>query len=230
MSEITKHQTPFWGRLRKFWVDLENRLFGKLTKRKVSKKIKAKYLSELLSELGACSSAMRWQEGKGIERAVAECPNADWLLWLALRVGVDERLLYKSVGYMLESIRWMYPDYLGREINNACLKAIDAMISDDQSFERSALSHAQDVIWRHSNDIWCALKSKYIAVLKATRFAELPYVAASVALAQMDFYVTDYAKELIRKKSLANSADICREHVGQAIIEKVNERMLERMR
>ena len=229
MSQITKQQTPFWGRLRKFWVDLENRLFAKLTEPKVSEEIKAKYLSELLSELGACMSATLWQEGKGIETAVAECPNPDWLIWLAVRVEVDERLLFKSVGYMLESIRWMFAEVIGGEIDKVCLKAIDAMISDDKSFERSVLTHAKNVIRRDFSDTLSTCKSKYIAVLKATRFHELPYVATSVALAQRELYVTNHAKELNRNKSWANSADICREHIGQAIIDKVNERTLKRM-
>jgi len=46
----------------------------------------AKNLKLLLNDLSACQEAIAWVEGKSLAVAWAECPRADWLLWLAGRM------------------------------------------------------------------------------------------------------------------------------------------------
>lgn len=39
-------------------------------------------LYQELKELGACSVALAWAEGKSAEQAFKQCDNVHWLLWL----------------------------------------------------------------------------------------------------------------------------------------------------
>lgn len=42
-------------------------------------------LARTLTQLGACSEARTWANGKSLAQAWQECPRGDWLLWLAAK-------------------------------------------------------------------------------------------------------------------------------------------------
>ncbi|AUX33312.1 uncharacterized protein SOCE836_054680 [Sorangium cellulosum] len=46
--------------------------------------------AELL-RLGACEEGRAWARGKALAEAWGTCARGDWLMWLAVRVGVDRR-------------------------------------------------------------------------------------------------------------------------------------------
>lgn len=50
-----------------------------------------------LRALGACTPAYEWAEGRTAAEAWDECPRADWLVWYAVRKGVDRRCVLTAV-------------------------------------------------------------------------------------------------------------------------------------
>ena len=46
----------------------------------------------ILTELGACPDAVEWAGRKTPEKAWAMCPRADWLIWIAEKLGVGWKL------------------------------------------------------------------------------------------------------------------------------------------
>src|SRR5574340_201946 len=51
-------------------------------------------LHERLRSLRACNSAVEWAKGyTDPERAWNECERGDWLIWLAYKLGIDEKLI-----------------------------------------------------------------------------------------------------------------------------------------
>ena len=47
----------------------------------------------ILKQLGACSDARGWYDGRDSETAWRECARGDWLLWIAAKLGVDRKLI-----------------------------------------------------------------------------------------------------------------------------------------
>jgi len=45
----------------------------------------------------ACTAAVRWAGKKSLEKVWFSCPRADWLLWLAARLGVSRTLMLRAV-------------------------------------------------------------------------------------------------------------------------------------
>jgi hypothetical protein len=57
-------------------------------------KIQASNLLRALESLGACAEALEWSGKRKLSRAAyLACVRGDWFLWLAVRVGVDRKLL-----------------------------------------------------------------------------------------------------------------------------------------
>ena len=50
-------------------------------------------LKAQLIEMGACKEAVEWVGRKQLKTAWEKCGRADWMLWLAGRVGVDRKPL-----------------------------------------------------------------------------------------------------------------------------------------
>jgi hypothetical protein len=48
--------------------------------------------SSQLIKLHACAEAFLWAKGKTLKRAWVTCPRGDWMLWLAVKTGIDPKL------------------------------------------------------------------------------------------------------------------------------------------
>src|SRR3972149_5439200 len=49
-------------------------------------------ISDLLDSVGACKKAVDWAGKRRVGAAAwRACPRADWMLWIAVRLGVDRR-------------------------------------------------------------------------------------------------------------------------------------------
>ena len=58
---------------------------------------KTTHWSEKLVDLGACPEAVKWARGVATPECAWEtCPRGDWLLWVAMKLGVDRRLLVRA--------------------------------------------------------------------------------------------------------------------------------------
>ena len=154
-----------------------------------------KNFQELLKKLHACSDAREWAGEMTIEQVAEKCHRGDWLLWLAKRVNVDDRKLTIAKGHCANTVRHLMKD-------NRSVDAVDA-----------AIAYGKGEITRDElNQYASAADAADAAYAAAASAAAYDYAAAASAAASGD-----------RINNQLETANICRQYIGQAIIDKVNE-------
>ena len=162
-----------------------------------------KTFKQLLIELGACKEAREWAQDMPIEEVVQSCQRGDWLLWIAQKVDIDKRKLTLAKAHCANTVRHLMKDE--RSTN-----AIDVAImygnggADDEQLKAAAAAAADTAAF-------------YAAAADAFYAADAAAAAADAAA----FYAAAAADA--RTKNRQQTADICREYIGQLIIDKVNE-------
>ncbi len=166
-----------------------------------------KTFKQLLIELGACKEAREWAQDMPIEEVVQSCQRGDWLLWIAQKVDIDKRKLTLAKAHCANTVRHLMKDE--RSTN-----AIDVAImygnggADDEQLKAAA--DAADA---------AAAAAFYADAADAFYDAAAAFYAAAAADTAA-FYA---AAAAARTKNRQQTADICREYIGQLIIDKVNE-------
>ena len=156
---------------------------------------------ELLIKLDACESAKEWARDMPIEEIVSTCHRGDWLLWLAKKVDVDLRLRTLAKGHCANTVRRLMEDE--RSIN-----AVNVAIAFG---EGKATREELDAAAVGAVAVATVAAAAYAAAVSAADAA----VAAAVAAADAA-YVSVAANR-------QQAADICRQYIGAALIEKVNQ-------
>ena len=150
---------------------------------------------ELLIKLDACEGAREWAKDMPIEEIVSTCRRGDWLLWLAQKVDVDLRLRTLAKGHCAKTVRQLMTDE--RSIN-----AVDVAIAfGEGKATREELNAA-------------AYAAAYAAAAAAGAAANAANAAADAA---------DAAIAAAYAANRQQAADICRQYIGAALIEKVNQ-------
>ena len=176
-------------------------------------------LKELLVELNACENAREFVNDMEIEESVATVQRGDWLLWLAQRVGIDIRPLTlakarcaKTVIHLMKDERSINAVNIAEKfgLGEVTLDELNAAYSAAYSAARAA-TYAADAA-----DAADAAYSAADASYSAASAADACYSAARAAA-----YAADAAYSA-RTKNKKLTADICREILGQLIIDKVN--------
>lgn len=166
-----------------------------------------KTFKQLLVELRACEEAIDWAQDMPIEEVVRTCHRGDWLLWLANKVDIDKRKLTLAKAHCANTVRHLMKDQ--RSIN-----AIDVAIAygnnqaDDEQLKTSFTSAEV-----------AATKSAAAAFLSPSDAAIIHIFSSAAATAVCA------ADNVARTKNLKQTADICREYIGQLLINKVNEQI-----
>ena len=150
-----------------------------------------KTFKNLLDELSACQEAKIWADDKHVEEVVSTCPRGNWLLWLARKINIDEKLLYLTAGHCANTVRHLMKDKRSTE-------AVDGAI--DYGLGKITIEELR------------VLKRASAAYAYAASAAAYDYAAAASAAASGD-----------RINNQLETANICRQYIGQAIIDKVNE-------
>jgi hypothetical protein len=164
---------------------------------------------ELLQNLRACSDAREWAGDMPIEDVVAKCHRGDWLLWLAKRIDIDGRKLTLAKGHCANTIRHLMKD-------ERSIKAVDAAIAyGNGEINVSELDAAAAYAATAAASAADAATAAATAAAYATAAATAAAYAADASAA--------YADAAAGKQNRMQTADICREFIGQDIIEKVNE-------
>lgn len=189
-----------------------------------------KTFQELLAERDACGAARTWAATKTIEEVVAECHRGDWLLWLAYRIGIDRRQLILPKAHCANTVKHLMKDERsktavdvaiaygeGRATDEKLRKAARAA-ADAAEIMRSMLSSSEE---EYASALWYAAESvSSVACLYSSSCAIYSADAANnYAYHTLDADSAANARHENRKQT----ADICREYIGQAIIERVNE-------
>jgi hypothetical protein len=150
-------------------------------------------MKKILKALKACECALEWVEDRTIEQAVADCHRGDWLLWLADKLKIDKRKLSLATGMCANTVRHLMT-------NKGIIKAVDDAIA----YGRGEIGD------KEFNAVAADVYAAYAATTAAA------YAAAA--------HAAGYAySDAARAKNEKQTADICREIIGQEIINKFNE-------
>jgi hypothetical protein len=173
-------------------------------------------LQELLRGLKACPQARVWAGEKTIEQVVADCYRGDWLLWLAKEINIGLRPLSLARGHCAKTVLHLMQDDRSK-------KAVEVAISFGEGI--SILEDFQDA----ASDARAHYDSVFVsdAAYAASRssFSDDAAGDASIAAGDAAFYAehTAFAEaEAAVKESQLETANICREFIGEIIIKKVN--------
>lgn len=189
-----------------------------------------KPFQELLEKLRACEEAREWAGDMAIEEVVKKCHRGDWLLWLAKKVNVDDRKLTLAKGLCANTVRHLMKD-------ESCIKAVDAAIAYGKGeIELEELNAA--TVYTYANTYtaadyaaaYAAYDAAYAAnaaAASATYAADATAAYADDATAAYTAYSAAYAARAdaysARKANQMQTANICREVIGQEVVERVNE-------
>jgi hypothetical protein len=187
-----------------------------------------KTLKEYLQTLHACEESVIWAGDKTIEQVVHECHRGDWILWLAQRCDVELKPLTLAKAHCANTVRHLMKD-------ERSIKAVDVAI---------AFGHGRATL-DELNEVYPAAADAYDTAADAAKAADTAkaaaYAAASAAAAA-DSEFADAASAVANDAANAaayaadhavaaaayaanrqQTADICRAHIGDIIIDKVNQ-------
>lgn len=154
--------------------------------------------SEYLESIDACSYAIDWAGDKTIEQVVADCHRGDWLLWLASKCDIGLQPLTLAKGHCANTVRHLLKD-------DRSIKAVDTAIAFGEGrATREELDAAYAAAYAYAADAYA-----YAAYAAAAADAYYDADAAAAAAAAIE--------------NRLQTADICRQYIGDLIIQKVNE-------
>ena len=207
-----------------------------------------KTFKDLLIEFNACSPAIDWTKDKTIEQVVTDCHRGDWLLWLAQRLELPLNKLTLAKARCAKTVIHLIKDQ--RSINainiaekfglNECTleelsKAADAAAdayAAAYADAAAAVYAAEAAAYADAAYAAAAAYAAYAAAADAdadaayAAYAADTAAAAAYAAAADTAYAADTAADTAadaRTKNQKETADICRDILGQLIIDKVNE-------
>ena len=160
-------------------------------------------LKELLIELNACNEAIQWVSDKSVEDAVKEVERGDWLLWLAKKIDIPIKPLTLAKARCAKTVIHLMKDQRSIDAVNLAEKyGLTDEISDDD------LKNAADAA------------AYYAASADAAAYAAS---AADAADAAAYYAASAAADDAAKTKNQLQTAYICREILGELIINRVNE-------
>ena len=180
-------------------------------------------LTALLAAKDACSDAVTWIGKRSPRAAWNTCKRGDWMLWFAVRIGVDKKLLVLAACACAEPALKHVPDGEDRPANalavarawcagKASLKAVRkaAAAADAAAADAAAYADAADAYA-------AAAYAAYAADADAAYAADAYAAAAYAAYAADDAYAAaDAAAYAAKKGTLKQCADIVRKHYPKA--------------
>jgi hypothetical protein len=167
---------------------------------------------QLLNELNACLNAKEWAEDKTIEQVVEQCHRGDWLLWLAKKVDIGLQPLTLAKGHCANTVRHLMRD-------TRSTHAVDTAIAFGEGrVARKYLDAAHTDAYAAYSEIAYSADYRGARAAAAAARASTTCEAWTVAKA-----AADASSPGLRKENLLKTADICREHIGSLLIEKVNQ-------
>ena len=76
-----------------------------------------------IEKYAPCKDALEWYNNQPDSRTAWEtCPRGDWMLWIARRLGVDQRKLFLAKGYCAKTVLHLMKDERSK-------KAVDVAIA-----------------------------------------------------------------------------------------------------
>jgi hypothetical protein len=182
---------------------------------------------DLLIELNACDSAINWSGNKPIEQVVKECHRGDWMLWLAYKVGVDKRKLTLAKALCAKTVIHLMEDDRSKKFVEVAENYGNGLATDEELVD--AAYEADIVISKiDTGDVTNNYAAHAAAHAAASMNNNTGAIASSAATAvgtaaADDATDVDTAATAAIQENQLKTADICREVLGDIIIQKVNE-------
>jgi hypothetical protein len=173
--------------------------------------------TDKLSKLHACSDAREWvKTQKSAVDAWQNCERGDWMLWLAKKLGVDDRKLTMAKYQCAAQVFHLMKDPRSLAAMAASLQYANGEISREQLNVYAAYA-------AYAADAAAAYAAAAYAADAAAADAAAAYAAyAADAAHAADAYVAYAADAAARKQSLKNSADICRQYLTEDVMAAYN--------
>jgi len=171
-----------------------------------------------LQQMHACREAIEWIGDREAETAWKECERGDWMLWIAHKQGIDFKLLTLAKVRCASLVKHLMTDE--RSLNalivaerfakgNASRKALDAASTVANAAANAATYTYAPYAAPYAASASAAACAAANAADAAACIYAGPYAASAVAAAASD---AAYAAD-DRKKSLKQTADICRDTI-----------------
>jgi hypothetical protein len=158
-----------------------------------------------LDQFHPCSEAREWMKTqKNATEAWNNCERGDWMLWVAARLGVDNRKLIVAKAMCAKQVEHLMVDQRSRDAIQACIDYYNCLITREQlNTYAAAAADAADAD---------------AAAAYAAYAADAAYTAAAAYAAYAADAYAAYAAA--RMSSLKKSADICREYLTDEVMTK----------
>jgi hypothetical protein len=170
-------------------------------------------LKQKLKEINACYEAMEWVGDRTIEEAVNDCHRGDWLLWLGQRIEIDHRKLTLAKGHCANTVRHLMKD-------QRSIKGVDDAIAyGEGKIDKEELAAAADAAAAAA----CNAANYAASAADAAAYYDAASDAAFDAAAAADDAANLSDAAAAKQANQKQTADICRQYIGQLIIDKFNE-------
>jgi len=200
-----------------------------------------------LEKLSACKEAIEYvKTRKSAVDAWMNCDRGDWMLWLAKRLDVDDRMLTLAKATYANQVRHLMKDQRSLDAIDACFRYARGELTReelneyadaayDAAYAAYAAYAAAYAVYAAYDAAYAAYDAAYAAyaAYDAAYAAYAAYAAAyAVYAAYDDAYAAAYAAyddayaaayaayDAARKESLKKSADICREILTEEVLQK----------
>jgi len=143
-----------------------------------------------LKKTGACIEAIEYVQSCRNYRPVwNKCERGDWMLWIAKKIGIDNKILTHAKYLCANQVRHLMKDKRSIAALDACKDYVEGKITRKQLDADAAAAYAAAA------------------------------AAAAAAYAAVDVAVDDDDAAAVQKESLEKSVDICREILTEAVFE-----------
>jgi hypothetical protein len=172
-----------------------------------------------ITQFSPCKEGMEYYKRKAsFEKAWNDCKRGDWMIWIAAKLKIDRRLLVKAAALCANTVRHLMKDKRSTDAIDACFRYAAGEIGESEMIEYARAAADAD-----SSSATYASAAAYAAAYAATRAYysadRAAAAAASDAYSASDAYA---ASEAARAANRQQTANICREVLTQAVMEKVN--------
>jgi hypothetical protein len=164
----------------------------------------------------ACREAQRYYAKYKTSRgAWNNCLRGDWMLWIAQRLGIDDRLLTLAKGRCAETVFHLMEEEISKFAVQQAIRYGKGEISREELD-----AAAYDAADAASAAAYAAFAAAYDAAYAASAASAF---AASATAADAAAFASAFAAEAAaaKKRNQKQTADICRELLTEAVFEKI---------
>jgi hypothetical protein len=169
----------------------------------------------VLSKFYPCSEGLEYYESKATpEQAWNDCQRGDWMLWIAHKLNVDDRIFTRAKALCANTVRYLMVDDCSKDAVDAALRYADGEISreelDKYAVAASFVSYGSTIFFANTFAASAASAASSVGYSDSVAiFAAEAVFAAFTYLASV--------KEANQKKT----ADICRKVLTDEVFSKI---------